>query len=94
MTKPYSDETARLIDEEVRSLITEQYNRTKELLSQHIHHLHALAGELLKKEVLFKDDLTRLIGPRPFAEETTPNESIPSVTGSLLNEQASYGAEG
>lgn len=92
MTKPYSDETARLIDEEVRALIGEQYNRTKELLSQHIHHLHALAGELLKKEVLFKDDLTRLIGPRPFAEETTPNESIPPVNSTVLNEQNGYGA--
>ncbi|MBS1614879.1 MAG: ATP-dependent zinc metalloprotease FtsH [Bacteroidetes bacterium] len=94
MTKPYSDETARLIDEEVRRLISEQYNRTKDLLSQHIEHLHALAGELLKKEVLFKDDLTRLIGPRPFAEDSSPNESIPSVTGAaVLSEQANSSAE-
>lgn len=94
MTKPYSDETARLIDEEVRRLISEQYNRTKELLSKHIEHLHALAGELLKKEVLFKDDLTRLIGPRPFAEDSSPNESIPSVAGAaVLSEQANSSAE-
>ena len=82
MSKPYSDETARLIDEEVRALILMQYNRTKELLSKHTEQLHALAEELLKKEVLYKDDLTRLIGPRPYAEETTPNESIPPPTGS------------
>jgi cell division protease FtsH len=93
MTKPYSEETARLIDEEVRSLIAAQYTRTKDLLSQHIHHLHALAGELLKKEVLYKDDLTRLIGPRPFAEEATPNESIPPVNSTVLEEQKTgYGA--
>lgn len=92
MTKPYSDETARLIDEEVRTIIGEQYDRTKDLLSQHIHHLHALAGELLKKEVLFKDDLTRIIGPRPFAEETTPNESIPPVNSTVLDEPNGYGA--
>jgi cell division protease FtsH len=91
MTKPYSDETARLIDEEVRTIIGEQYERTKELLSQHIHHLHALAGELLKKEVLFKDDLTRIIGPRPFAEETPPNESIPPVNSTVLDEPNGYG---
>ncbi len=91
-TKPYSDETARLIDEEVRTMIAEQYTRTKELLSKHIHHLHAMAGELLKKEVLYKDDLTRLIGPRPFNEETTPNESIPPVNSSVLDEPNGYGA--
>lgn len=87
MTKPYSDETARLIDEEVRALILTEYNRTKELLSKHIHHLHALAEELLKKEVLFKDDLTRLIGPRPYAEETTPDEFIPPVNSTVLDGQ-------
>jgi len=78
-TKPYSDETAKLIDEEVRELIASQYQRTKDLLSEHMHHLQALANELLKKEVLFKDDLERLIGARPFHEETTPNEAIPGV---------------
>ncbi len=90
MTKPYSDETARLIDEEVRTLILTQYNRTKELLSKHTEHLHALAAELLKKEVLYKDDLTRLIGPRPFSEETTPNESIPPVNGPVLEEAEGF----
>lgn len=78
-TKPYSDETAKLIDEEVRELIASQYQRTKDLLSEHIHHLNALANELLKKEVLFKDDLERLIGQRPYGEENTPNEAIPGV---------------
>jgi cell division protease FtsH len=87
MTKPYSDETARLIDEEVRALILTQYTRTKELLSKHTAHLHALAEELLKKEVLYKDDLERLIGKRPFAEEVTPNESIPPVSGPLLENE-------
>ncbi|MCD6063886.1 MAG: ATP-dependent metalloprotease FtsH, partial [Flavipsychrobacter sp.] len=64
-TKPYSEETAKIIDEEVRALILGQYERTKELLSKHKHHLYALAEELLRKEVLFKDDLERLIGKRP-----------------------------
>lgn len=89
MTKPYSDETARLIDVEVRALILREYTRTKELLSKHKHHLHALAAELLEKEVLYKDDLVRLIGPRPYNEETTPNESIPPVNGPVLEDVAS-----
>ena len=92
MHKPYSDETARLIDEEVRALILMQYNRTKELLSKHTAHLHTLAEELLKKEVLYKDDLERLIGKRPYAEETTPNESIPPVNGPVLEGQEDYAA--
>ena len=65
-TKPYSDETARLIDEEVRQLIDEQYERCKELLRTRNKELHALANALLDKEVLLKSDLEKLIGPRPF----------------------------
>lgn len=80
--KPYSEETAKIIDEEVRALIAEQYNRAKALLSEHMDHLKALAEELLKKEVLFKDDLERLIGESPF-EDMTPNEGIPPVGDSL-----------
>lgn len=83
-TKPYSEETSKIIDEEVRKLIAEQYIRTKQLLSQHMHHLQALANELLKKEVLYKDDLERLIGKRPF-EDMTPNEGIPPVSGSIVS---------
>ncbi len=84
-TKPYSEETSKMIDEEVRELILGQYNRAKELLRKHLHHLNALAGELLKKEVLFKDDLVRLIGERPY-EETTPNEGIPPITGTVIED--------
>ena len=80
MNKPYSEETAKIIDEEVRKLIAEQYTRTKELLSKHLHQLTALAEELLKKEVLYKDDLERLIGKRPY-EDMSPNEGIPPVAG-------------
>lgn len=82
--KPYSEETAKIIDQEVRELVTGEYARAKELLSKHTHHLKALAEELLKKEVLYKDDLERLIGKRPF-EDMTPNEGIPPVSGSVVN---------
>ncbi len=83
MSKPYSEETAKIIDEEVRAMILVQYDRTKELLSKHMNHLTALAEELLKKEVLFKDDLERLIGERPYGE-MVPNEGIPPVTGPVV----------
>lgn len=67
--KPYSDETARLMDDEVRSLIESQYERAKNLLTEKRHELNLLAQTLLEKEVLHKSDLERLIGKRPFAEE-------------------------
>ncbi len=70
-TKPYSDSTARTIDEEVRKLIDEAYTRTKKLLVVKKKELENLAAELLEKEILFQSDLERLIGPRPFAKPTT-----------------------
>lgn len=65
-TKPYSDETARMIDEEVRNLIELMYARTKKLLTDKRKELEDLAQELLKKEVLFQQDLERIIGKRPW----------------------------
>ncbi|MCL4118776.1 UNVERIFIED_CONTAM: hypothetical protein GTU68_015935 [Idotea baltica] len=65
-SKPYSDETASLIDDEVRKLVDAQYVRAQELLTKHIDDLHILAKELLEKEVLVKSDLDTLIGPRPW----------------------------
>ncbi len=89
-TKPYSEETAKLIDEEVRTLIATEYERTKALLSKHMDSLKALAEELLKKEVLYKDDLERLIGHRPF-EDMTPNEGIPPVASGAVNSETYNG---
>ncbi|RMD73497.1 MAG: ATP-dependent metallopeptidase FtsH/Yme1/Tma family protein, partial [Bacteroidetes bacterium] len=66
--KPYSDETAALIDEEVRKLVNSQYERAKELLRKRRKELEILAEALLEKEVLLKSDVERLIGPRPFEE--------------------------
>ncbi|MCZ2102371.1 MAG: ATP-dependent zinc metalloprotease FtsH [Chitinophagales bacterium] len=64
--KPYSNETAKLIDEEVRNLVEEQYQRAQELLTEKRHELNLLAQTLLDKEVLLKSDVERLIGPRPL----------------------------
>ncbi|MFT3949636.1 MAG: ATP-dependent zinc metalloprotease FtsH [Agriterribacter sp.] len=68
-TKPYSEETGKLIDEEVRKLIDEAYVRTKNLLTEKKQQVEILAKELLKKEVLFQSDLEYLIGKRPFEEK-------------------------
>lgn len=69
--KPYSEATAEKIDREVKRIIDECYERTKKLLMEHRHHLEAVAQELLKKEILFQNDLERLIGKRPFDKPTT-----------------------
>ncbi len=68
--KPYSEETAREIDEEVRKLIAEAYVRTRQLLLDKKESLEAVAQQLLDKEVLFQSDLVTLLGKRPFAHDS------------------------
>ena len=68
-TKPFSEETGKMIDEEVRKLIDIAYIRTKKLLIEKKGDVEKLAKELLKKEVLFKSDVEALIGKRPYEEK-------------------------
>jgi cell division protease FtsH len=68
-TKPYSEETGKLIDDEVRKLIDAAYVRTKALLTEKKGEVEKLAKELLEKEVLFQSDVEALIGKRPFGEK-------------------------
>jgi len=68
-TKPYSEETGKMIDHEVRKLIDEAYIKTKKLLQEKRGDVEKLAKELLVKEVLFKSDVEALIGKRPFEEK-------------------------
>ena len=67
-TKPYSEETSKLIDNEVRQLIEQAYNKTKALLVEKKEQVEVLAEALLTKEVLFQSDVEKLIGKRPFKE--------------------------
>lgn len=70
-TKPYSEETSKLIDEEVRKLIDLAYDRTKKLLAEKKQQVEILAEKLLDKEVLFQSDVEQLIGKRPYEEKKT-----------------------
>lgn len=63
--RPYSDDTATLIDDEVRNLVESQYQRAQDLLRERKDELEILAHQLLEKEVLVKSDVERLIGIRP-----------------------------
>lgn len=86
-TKPYSEETSKLIDEEVRKLIAISYERTKLLLEDKKEQVIKLAEALLNKEVLFQSDVEALIGKRPYEErknlDVEDEEVVPSHTGEI-----------
>ena len=86
--KPYSEATAQTIDQEVRKIIQSAYERTKALLKERRKELELIAQELLKKEVLFKDDLVRLIGKRPFGmQDEAPEEETPAPANGAVHEE-------
>lgn len=91
-TKPYSEETARIIDEEVSKVIEAAYTRAKDLLRVNRDKLTALADSLLQNEVIFKEDVERILGARPFAKiEAAPAEKSvePDVETSTPEAEAS-----
>ncbi len=76
-TKPYSDHTAQVIDEEVSKMIESQYDRALKLLTDNKDKLEALANRLLESEVIFKEDLVAIFGERPWdTQEETKSEEI------------------
>ncbi len=68
-TKPYSEKTSETIDREVKHIITEQYQRAIQLLSQHRDKHKTLADLLVEREVIFTDDLIEIFGERPWKSE-------------------------
>ena len=74
--KPYSEETAKKIDKEISKMIEAQYVRAIELLKTNKEKLSILAELLLEKEVIFKDDLMKIFGKRPFDEEEIIRKEI------------------
>jgi cell division protease FtsH len=98
-TKPYSEETSKLIDEEVRKLLEIAYERTKDLLREKKEDVEKLAEALLDKEVLFQSDVEKLIGRRPFDEkkplgvdddkhhEGGISEGVPPYDPNIMNQQ-------
>ena len=80
-TKPYSEKTSELIDKEISNLIESQYQRAIALLEANKDKLTQLADILLEKEVIFKDDLQKIFGDRPFDKK----EEVPLVTKKGVN---------
>eukprot|EP01025_Chloroclados_australasicus_P061646 TRINITY_DN8104_c0_g1_i4.p1 TRINITY_DN8104_c0_g1~~TRINITY_DN8104_c0_g1_i4.p1 ORF type:complete len:688 (-),score=79.63 TRINITY_DN8104_c0_g1_i4:322-2385(-) len=76
LSKPYSEDTARIIDQEVRNMVNEAYNRTLDLIRKYREQIEALAQELIQKEVVGLDDLERILGERPFQSEEVRNVDV------------------
>ena len=70
--KPYSEKTAETIDAEAKGIIDKAYIRTKEILNANRDKLNQLAELLLEKEVIFKEDMERIFGKRPFIKDEAP----------------------
>ena len=68
-TKPYSDKTAEVIDEEVKEIIAIQYKRAKAIITENIVKFNELAKRLYEKEVIYTDDVEEILGKRDFSEE-------------------------
>ena len=77
-TKPYSEKTAELIDKEISNLIEEQYQRAVRILEENKDKLTELANVLLEKEVIFKDNLEKIFGERPFLKPEMATREITS----------------
>ncbi len=94
-TKPYSEKTALLIDEEVSKIIEAQYQRAIQILSEHREQLTQLATLLLEREVIFRDDLVAIFGERKFktaeekiAEAEEKKKALQTEVGDDENEAA------
>ena len=90
--KPYSEQTAKVIDEEISKLIETQYQRAVSILTENRDKLDALAQKLLDKEVIFREDLEEIFGKRAWDPELTekPVSSVdnPADAGNVLNTES------
>lgn len=95
-TKPYSEHTAELIDQEVQHMINEQYMRAKALLQEHSEGHNQLAQLLIDREVIFAEDVEKIFGKRPWTSRSeeimAANEQLPE-TKQLENKQENTDCE-
>ncbi len=92
-TKPYSEKTAQIIDEEVSKLIETAYIRAKDILTKNISLLKLLAEKLLEKEVIFKEDLELIFGKRPFDKDELPIPKAVELESIIAEAKAEAKAE-
>lgn len=92
-TKPFSDKTAEVIDSEVNRIVEEAYARAKGIIVEHRSQLDELAGQLYEKEVLFRDDLERIYGPRVADLEVQKLKEDKKAENDLLESQTGHDAD-
>ncbi|MCD7815701.1 MAG: ATP-dependent zinc metalloprotease FtsH [Bacteroides sp.] len=90
-SKPYSEHTAELIDQEVQNMINEQYARAKALLEEHKEGHNQLAQLLIEREVIFAEDVEKIFGKRPW---TSRSEEIMAIEAPETTQNSSNPAEG
>jgi len=87
-SKPYSEKTAQTIDEEVATLIQKAYDRAIQILKEHFEEVKKLAQLLFEKQILFREDLEKILGKRPFEESTNvPSENDTQTSTYVENNQ-------
>ena len=94
-TKPYSEATAKIIDEEVSAIIERAYTKAKEILTTNRNKLEELANALLQHEVIYKEDVEKILGPRPGDAQPAAPSAAPSdaPSDSTTDSQAELPAE-
>ena len=91
--RPYSERTAEVIDDEVKTMVNEQYDRAKQILSEYSSQHNQLADLLIEKEVIFAEDVERIFGKRPWtsrseeimaaeSKKKTDSNDVPEVQSS------------
>ena len=69
-TRPYSEETAQIIDDEIKRIINEQYERAKSILKEYARQHNEIRDQLIEHEVIYHDDVERILGPRKWVSRT------------------------
>ena len=100
-TKPYSETTAEIIDQETQAIIAEQMARAKQILEEHAEGHHALADLLIEREVITSEDVERILGPRPWksrgdeilSENPTDSTQTPNTQAPTADATVSPAAE-
>jgi AFG3 family protein len=97
LTKPFSEDTAKNIDMEVKRIVDEAYTQCKDLLTEKKHEVGLVAEELLRKEMLGREDMIRLLGPRPFEDPADFHKYFSGKYGNapgLMEPQGESGVKG
>lgn len=89
LTKPFSDETNKIIDEEIERIVKECHSKCKQLLTEKSKEVEIVAQELLKKEFITREDMIRLLGKRPFPETNDAFDKYLDGKAAFKNEKPS-----